>query len=168
MRHIVGNMLENATCGYMIHGCNCQGVMGSGIALFIKNKWPQVFEEYYKVHDRFGGLKLGDIVPVSVSPELVVINCMTQDRFGTDRRHVDYEAVVACMENIAKMLKHSDTPTDSVIHTPLIGAGLAGGNWNIMEAIIGEILEPVTKEVVLWTLPNQELPTGRLPALPTE
>ena len=46
-----GNLLEQ-TKGVIIHGCNCQGVMSSGIALQIRNKWPGVFETY--IYDQIG------------------------------------------------------------------------------------------------------------------
>ena len=32
--------------GLIIQGVNCQGAMGSGIALAIKNRWPEVYDAY--------------------------------------------------------------------------------------------------------------------------
>ena len=35
--------------GIIAHGCNCQGVMGSGVARFLRDKYPQIFPEYAKM-----------------------------------------------------------------------------------------------------------------------
>lgn len=34
-----GNLLD-ITSGVIVHGCNMRGVMGSGVALAIRNKYP--------------------------------------------------------------------------------------------------------------------------------
>lgn len=41
--------ITTATRGIVVHGVNCQGVMGSGVALAIRTKWPQIFESYKKI-----------------------------------------------------------------------------------------------------------------------
>jgi O-acetyl-ADP-ribose deacetylase (regulator of RNase III) len=40
-----GNLLEVKE-GIITHGVNCQGVMGSGVALAIKQKYPSAFYSY--------------------------------------------------------------------------------------------------------------------------
>lgn len=160
--HRVGDMLNEATSGIIIHGCNCQGVMGGGIAKLIRAKWPDVYNVYRKTYENYGGLELGDIIPVKVNEDLTVINCMTQKHFGTDVRHLDYEAVVAVAAAINKALEYNTDPKPVTIHTPLLGAGLAGGNWNIVETILDEGVDERTANFILWTLPGQELPKSRI------
>jgi O-acetyl-ADP-ribose deacetylase (regulator of RNase III) len=89
MKYVTGDLM---TCSeeYLVHGCNAQGVMGSGVARLIRDKWPKAFRYYRDAYDR-GDLKLGTTVWVNVRDK-VVINAITQDRYGTDRVHVDYEA----------------------------------------------------------------------------
>ena len=43
--------------GLIIHGVNCQGVMGSGVALAIRNKWPVVYDEYKKHRQGSRGIR---------------------------------------------------------------------------------------------------------------
>ena len=45
VKYYNGDLLESG-CDYICHQVNCQGVMGSGIAKSIREKWPVVFEKY--------------------------------------------------------------------------------------------------------------------------
>ena len=152
----VGDMIEECTEGFIIHGCNCQGAMGSGIARIIRDKWPEVFQQYSDYHNEHG-LQLGKIQPVAVNDKLVVVNAMTQDFYAGHPsdphryRHVDYEAVANCFELINVLLTLFPD-VKPVVSFPLIGAGLARGNWNIIETIIDETVTSMDK--VLWTLPE--------------
>ena len=43
----------------IVHGCNCQGVMGSGVAKQIKEKFPNAYT-IYKQREEEIGLRLGE------------------------------------------------------------------------------------------------------------
>ena len=49
---------------YIAHGCNAQGVMGSGVAKVIREKWPLAFqvywEDYIEASNSGSGLGGGD------------------------------------------------------------------------------------------------------------
>jgi O-acetyl-ADP-ribose deacetylase (regulator of RNase III) len=182
IEHRVGDMLTGATSGFLVHGCNCQGKMGSGIAKLIRDKWPVVFETYHNIWeegywDDYNGvqqthqLELGStqFVYVNGGPgvdlfgqedslprnPLVVVNAMTQRYYAghpddpNAERYVDYEAVVRCFTEINRVGAENQA-VESVLHFPLIGAGLARGNWKIIETIIDETVTDMHK--VLWTL----------------
>lgn len=167
-----GNLLSLQE-GILVHGCNCLGVMGAGLALLIRNQWPQVFDVYQQVHER-QGLKLGDVQAVchpgliphsqhaaSVIPlfatatelplRLVVVNAMTQRgvRQLPGQKVVNYDAVFAAFARIRLLAKELSTP----VHFPLIGCGLAGGRWDEVAPLIEAALGPDV-EKVLWTLPG--------------
>lgn len=158
INHFVGNMLDSATKGYIIHGCNTLGIMGGGIANQVKWTWPEVYNVYRHQYEN-NGLPLGSIIPVAINDKLTVINCITQDTIGSDgSRYVSYDAIDLCMNNVNEYIKlHGEK--DSIIHTPLIGCGLAGGNWNIVEKIIEANLD---YKPVLWVLKESELVKARL------
>jgi O-acetyl-ADP-ribose deacetylase (regulator of RNase III) len=140
--------------GVIAHGVNCQGVMGSGVAKSIRDMYPVVYEDYRsKITETKEMWKerhlsvpfvtrgfLGYVqfvsavqpVPKEGNP-LVIANCFTQDFYGTDKRHVDYEAVAKCFSLLNKRVK---LYTDQPLNIPKIGAGLAGGDWNVISAII--------------------------------
>ena len=132
MKNIDGNLVEDAEqFDVIIHGCNCFCTMGAGIALSIKNKWPQVYEADLKTVK--GDInKLGSYT-YCVVPETTVINAYTQYDYK-GRKPVDYDAIRGVMQEMK-----SDFAGKS-FGIPLIGAGLAGGDWEVIEAIIAEEL----------------------------
>lgn len=54
-----GDLLES-NCTFLVNTVNCVGVMGKGIALQFKNKYPKMFEDYKKVCKQ-KGIILGKI-----------------------------------------------------------------------------------------------------------
>ena len=46
MPNIIYDDITKSNADYICHQVNCQGVMGSGVAKAIRDKWPQVYEEY--------------------------------------------------------------------------------------------------------------------------
>jgi O-acetyl-ADP-ribose deacetylase (regulator of RNase III) len=149
----VGNLMH-VTEGHIVHGCNAQGVMGSGVALAVKNTWPHVFEDYEQIH-KSQGLKLGSSYPVPAGPNLVVWNAITQNLYGAGQRMVSYDAVVECFEEINYAVADLSKTVTAQIHIPMIGAARGGGNWEIIREIIEQTVDcPVT----LW-LPDSTVTT---------
>lgn len=124
--------------GVIVHGCNAQGVMGSGVAKAIRSKYPQVFEDY-KNHEQAYGYELGDIVSTQIIDkeediDIVIVSAITQLQYGKDkRRYVNYEALAVVFESIENIAKHFG---HTQVHFPLIGCGLGGGSWEVVSAII--------------------------------
>lgn len=132
IRYVTGNLLDS-NMQAIAHGCNCQGVMGAGIAKQIRDRWPNVYEIYRLKHDKMG-LELGSILPVRTLDDRLVINCMTQSGYGSsNQQHVDYDAIASCM---AAMNDRAETWGVTEIGMPRIGAGLGGGDWERIEDII--------------------------------
>jgi O-acetyl-ADP-ribose deacetylase (regulator of RNase III) len=109
--------------GVVVHGCNCSGGFGAGVALAVKNKWPTVEKAFRTVKNP----KLGEIQIVSLNDELVVINGFTQEKFGYDnKRYADLDAI----ETVIK--KSIDTAKAFGIrnlYMPKIGSCRGGLNW---------------------------------------
>jgi O-acetyl-ADP-ribose deacetylase (regulator of RNase III) len=147
-----GNALDVNT-GIIVHGCNCLGIMGGGIAREVKNRFPLAFHEYDKVHQS-RGLKLGEICFAEVSPNKFIINANTQQDIGGPKRQVSYDAIAECFYEVVKFAKvveqHRGQKLEIIF--PAIGAGLGGGDWNVIAAIIDVVIpEEYTK--VLYLLP---------------
>ena len=148
----VGNLLD-VKAGHIVHGCNAQGVMGSGVALAVKNTYPHVYQDYLEIaaggDGNNNGLFLGEAYPVTVSPTLILWNAITQHLYGTQRRRVNYEAIATCFEAVRDGVIVLKDTVPQEIHIPAIGAGLGGGNWEIIREIIEQT---VTCPVTLWVL----------------
>jgi len=126
-----GNLFESEITT-IVHGCNAQGVMGSGVAKIVKDQYFDAYKFYADQYDEHG-LKLGDVQFVPANGK-VIANAITQNLYGKDgKRFVNYEAVAECMSTINRVLKLSG---ETRVAMPQIGAGLGGGDWNVIAAII--------------------------------
>lgn len=153
----VGNLLD-VTSGHIVHGCNAQGVMGSGVALAVKKKYISVYEDYRKRYETTG-LELGAAYPVTVTEnELVMWNAITQNLYGVGVRQVSYDAIQTCFEHINTIVGQYEGCFPTEIHLPFIGAGLGGGRWNIIKAIIEDT---VNYPVTVWSI-DGKMPDGSM------
>jgi O-acetyl-ADP-ribose deacetylase (regulator of RNase III) len=60
MKFLSGNLLD-VNDGIIVHGCNCQGVWGSGVAKQMKEKYPEAFTKYQSDLKNLGSTALGRI-----------------------------------------------------------------------------------------------------------
>lgn len=147
MKVIKGDLFDLVTNGYfnvIVHGCNCFNTMGAGIAKTIK----EFFLEAYLVDQRTvkgDPNKLGTYTRAHITRgevEFDVVNAYTQYRYGRGIQ-VDYNAIRSVF------LKLKDDYHGLRIGYPKIGAGLAGGDWNIIQNIIDECLEGENHTLVI-------------------
>lgn len=153
MKMIDGDLIELALAGHfdtIVHGCNCIGVMGAGIAKQIAEVFPsaaRVDREALRNHEVKPGGYSKSIVYFGYGPmnetrhRLCIINAYTQRLPGppsvinNDSREQRLDWIQAVFRKIAQT-----TATHQRIGLPLIGAGLAGGNWTDIERIIDKEL----------------------------
>jgi len=139
MKIIQGDLLQLAADGHfdvIVHGCNCQCQMGKGIALSIKRRFPAAYRADLTT-EKASREKLGMYSQARVSEnghEFVVVNAYTQFHWRGAGVRADYEAIERAMMAIAREF-HGKR-----IGYPLIGAGLAGGDWARISAIIDAAL----------------------------
>ena len=113
--------------GIIVHGCNAQGVMGSGVAKQLRAKYPQIFEDYV-AHLELCKIEdvpvLGFVSYTQVSKELYIANAITQEFYGRDgKQYVDYSALLYALSRTARYATDAQLP----VHLPyIIGAGLGG------------------------------------------
>lgn len=126
--------------GILFHQVNCEGVMGSGIALALAKKFPGLEEEYQRFCREHAGGKtpnlLGKVFVFQVSPNLYVANVFGQSFAVRRARPTNYEAVATAFENF---LAECDRliPVSWPYYLPYkMGCGLGGGDWQIYSAII--------------------------------
>jgi O-acetyl-ADP-ribose deacetylase (regulator of RNase III) len=152
MKQRIGDLLVLAEAGefdVIIHGCNCFHTFGAGIARAIKQRWPAT--HYTDVqHTAYGDRnKLGSVTTTQVSPKLTVVNAYTQFGYGSGRPNVDYEAIRAAFRRIKQLYGNKGLR----FGIPKIGAGLAGGDWNIIAKIVDEVME--VEDITVVILPQE-------------
>jgi O-acetyl-ADP-ribose deacetylase (regulator of RNase III) len=124
----------------LVHGCNAQGVMGSGVAALVKKLYPYAFESYRNEYTDFG-LVLGDVV-LAKNPEssVIVANAITQENYGRDGMlYMSYDAVVDSMLKVRDFAIRNNAP----VILPMIGGGLGGGDVKRLTAIFQAVFHDV-------------------------
>lgn len=155
---IEGDLIEYAKKGMfdvIAHGCNCLSTMGAGIApqmasafgcdKFRMELWgPDVtklgnidYQTFVLGENAIWSLE--DAKNNQDDPELIVVNAYTQNTYGNNSKGsvgipFDYEAFTICMR------KMNERFSGKHIGLPMIGSGLAGGDWNKIESIIRSTL----------------------------
>jgi O-acetyl-ADP-ribose deacetylase (regulator of RNase III) len=167
-KEIYGDLIEYAKEGMfdvIAHGCNCHSTMGAGLApQMAKTFRCDKFEMELIGPDvnKLGNIDyqtfvLGEKAIWSLEdgknnrkePELTVINAYTQYNYGRNHsdgvlRPIDYEALTLCLRKINMIFQGKH------IGLPMIGAGLAGGDWNHIKSIIQKELYSCQVTVVIY------------------
>lgn len=139
--------LLNQTYGLILHGCNCSGGFGSGVAGAIRSKYPTVANRYKEVFlnpydyiSRNDSL-LGFFDPVKINDDLIIGNCYTQSKYGNDGKR--YASEYAIDKSIRKAVNYCTNNEIDIISMPKIGCGLGGLDW---DTDVLPIIEKISKE----------------------
>ena len=144
------------------HVVNDIGRWGAGFSGAVSRRYVRPEAEFRK-----GALLLGDIQMVSVavaSPlswtggalnnRLWVCNMCAQHgvryprEIRTKPAPLDYQALTVCLRKVAE----AAMLTTSSVHMPRIGCGLAGGQWDLVEALIKRELTGLGVSVTVYDL----------------
>jgi len=135
MKELKGDLLTLKK-GYICHQVNVDGKMGAGLALQIKNKWPEVFQKYKarcEIFKKHPEELLGQTQTIMVGSMLGIINVFGQFLYR-DMRPTRYDAVVDAFEKISPF-QFLDKGRN--LYTPkYMGCALGGGIWDIYLSIV--------------------------------
>ena len=114
MIRIVHGDLLTVTKGYICHQVNCKGVMGSGVAKSIRAKWPDVYDRYRTLSEKYKdnpAMLMGRVQPVVVGEGLAVVNLFGQLEYGRDgAAYTSLGALTTACDALASNTKKADTP----------------------------------------------------------
>lgn len=147
MKEIDGNLIALAEGGnfdIIAHGCNCFCTMGAGIAKQIKDTFPYAWEadletsrgdirklgDYTQASHKLGELEYKNGYAFDDRKSLIIVNLYSQYRYDKRSKPIDYEALTLGLKKI------NFRWAGKSIGLPLIGAGLAGGDWDRIKKII--------------------------------
>lgn len=132
------NLLEHDLNGF-IHQCNCFHTMGGGIALRVRQKYPELYEADVRHGRRGDRTRLGSFSTCKLHDGKQGYNMYGQYQFGLQQRHTNYEAVYTGLQGIAR-----HAVENNILRLGLpknMGCRLGGGSWRIVRAIIEEIFD---------------------------
>ena len=142
IKYVIGDATAPVAEGLkiIVHVCNDIGAWGAGFVLALSNKWMEPEEQYRAMSE----YNLGDVDYVQVEDDIIVANMIGQHGVGRDPGGYSPVRYVAIAEAL-KVVNDMAVYRDASIHMPRIGAGLAGGDWDLIERIICEVTTvPVT------------------------
>lgn len=148
IKYVSGNVLDavpdDGNILLIPHVVNSHGIMGSGVAWALMNKWERVHNDYsnwYKRNLYYENLlnrtvyfDLGEIQFVPVESNKFVINMVAQ-KFGEDNilgRNIPPIRIAAleeCIERVADFIERNKDQSFEIA-APKFGSLRAGGDWD--------------------------------------
>lgn len=144
IQHVIGNLAKPESfifdfqntqdAVFLLHQTNCLGIMGAGVALALSKEYPAILPYYQQYCDLDLKKVAGScLITTTGIPRIAVVNLFGQVTCGRGRR-TNYEYLFTALEEFFRKL--NDFPTAVVAIPKFMSSGLAGGNWNIVLAMI--------------------------------
>lgn len=130
----------------LVNPVNCVGVMGKGLALQFKQRFPQNYKEYRKFCDR-DEFKVGNLIIFGPENNKIIINFPTKVHWRDSSR---YEYIELGLQKLVTYdgFKRYDIKSIAI---PPLGCGLGGLDWNKVKPMIIEAFKDLPDiEVILY------------------
>lgn len=160
LNHVTGDATQPQGEGpkLLVHVCNDIGAWGRGFVLPLGKRFPAVKRAYgqWFAGETSQPFALGEVQFVPVAPDLTVANLIGQHDIARKNRPaalppVRYEAIRQGLTRVREEARR----TLASVHMPRIGAGVAGGDWAVIAAIIEEELTAHGLSVTVYDLPGE-------------
>lgn len=147
-----GNVFDS-DAKIICHQVNCQGVMGSGVAKEVKERYPNVYTAYHNYCEENKDcparmLGVAQMVPVDEECSQWIANCFGQNGYGYDGKQ--YTSVVALMDAFKEVARLAKASGVKVAMPYGIGCVRGGARWALVKEIIDVTFKDV--DVELWKL----------------
>jgi O-acetyl-ADP-ribose deacetylase (regulator of RNase III) len=126
---------------------------GGEFARALRERYPAAQGDFraWANEDR-GRLRLGAAFVSEVEDDLYVATIVAQHGYGSSTRpRIRYAAVREALATVARFASESDAS----VHMPRIGAGQAGGRWEVVREIVEETLTRNGIPVTVYVPPGQ-------------
>ena len=150
---LINKSSENKALNVFLHQCNCQNVMGKGIAKAISTAYPEVAraDNATQAGDK---AKLGTYSYARVKENVVIANAYSQYNYGwlnpldSNGRQTDYEALRKSLTAVRDDFTGRSTHPVIFYVPKFIGQSLAKGDPEIIQPMVKEIFKD--HELVLF------------------
>jgi O-acetyl-ADP-ribose deacetylase (regulator of RNase III) len=141
-----------------VNTVNCVGVMGAGVALAFKNKYPEMFKDYH-AQCKKGAVKPG--LPMvwksrdMFKKSLEIINFPTKDHW---KNPSEYEYIEHGLQWLSNYLRGK---CDLTITLPALGCGHGGLDWGRVKPMIYQYLWDSPNKILVFE-PNSSKNVGKV------
>lgn len=154
---IIEGDITKADNDIIIQQVNCRGFMGAGLAKTIMQRYKNVRKEYQsyrkkqlKTLEKDDNL-LGMVNYVDVYDGKIIANVFGQIDIRKDRNDKNiYTVNTALLKGITDVKSKAEELNLSIAIPTYIGCGLAGGNWEEINAEIETIFDNSSVDVVFY------------------
>lgn len=161
IRYVHGNALDPRGEGLKII---CQMVndkalrWGGGIARSTARKFPQAQSEFSRdIKIIPQEERLGLVHFSSEENEIIIASIIAQAGYGkSELPRIRYASLEICLDQIVAVAQS----LVATIHMPRIGAGAAGGEWDLIEELVEERLVKSGLQVTVYDLPPKKIQLG--------
>ena len=170
-REILGSIFD-VGAQVIVHQVNCMGVMGSGVAKQVRDRFPSVFLAYHHAvktldHNCLGGCL---VVEAKENPGLRIANLFGQyyyrgfkedDLYLVDEfwkqpeidkqtvkaiRFTNYEAFWSGLVRLKEVLREDEI---KIAFPYKIGSDRGGADWEVIRTMIQAIFKDTNKEIII-------------------
>jgi O-acetyl-ADP-ribose deacetylase (regulator of RNase III) len=155
IKYVTGDATNPVGPGKRIiaHCCNDAGFWNAGFVRALSQRFHQPERDYRRWARGLTPVpfRLGQVQFVRVQPGLCVANIIGQSgiRSASNSKPIRYDSL---REGLARV-RLLALPHNASVHMPRIGAGLAGGGWETISAIIEDELCSHGVNVTVYDLP---------------
>lgn len=146
---LTSEQISNADMIILAHQTNCYGVMGAGVALALREAYPEIYPQYKRLCsevERRSSTEI-DYLPsiagrcqlcTTDNPRLIVANLFGQVSHDSTFRQTNYEMIYRALNQLKCAL--SGVPDNRIVAFPKnMSSALAGGTWEIILQMIKSI-----------------------------
>ena len=142
--HVEGNIFDSTAKAHA-QGVNMRGVMGAGIALQYKNRFPAMYEAY-RVSCQAGELRPGSAYPwLDEATGLTIYNITSQVDPGPN---ASFDLLI---RGTVAALQHAAFTGNETIAFPRIGSGIGGLDEELVEVVLTNLAARSEVDIELWT-----------------
>lgn len=157
----VGDLVDALKSGEVFaigHQANCFNTMNSGVARAIRAHFPDAWAVDQNTKRgssaKLGGISVGVYNGPGPDDVRLIYNLYGQYNYGYDKQgYTKYDKLESAMIRMRDSL-----PTRAKVGFPKIGAGLGGGDWVRIEAIIEEVFKDF--DVTIYVLRAEDVYKG--------
>jgi O-acetyl-ADP-ribose deacetylase (regulator of RNase III) len=141
IQYVTGSIFDAKT-EVIVNTVNCRGVMGKGLALAFKQRYPHMFVSYQQAcRDR--ELRIGQPVLYKESTPWI-LNFLTKDHWRDDSK-VEY-----LEEGLQYIVAHYKALAIKSIAFPKLGAGLGKLSWDVVGPLMAKYLNQLDIPVYVY------------------
>lgn len=132
IEYVSGDILES-NADVLVNPVNCQGIMGAGLALQFRKKYPEMFKSYFRYCMK-GKLRLGGLFEYRLHYEdrgQKIIIC-----FPTKNKVEESSKLLYIEMGIVTLIQRFEHIGITTIAIPKLGCGLGGLQWKDVNALL--------------------------------